>query len=48
MAQRIIERATADDPMRRDLVVHAAIESITARIALWDGVRESLREAEAA
>ena len=47
-AQRIIERMTADDPMRRDLFVHAAIESISARIALWEGVRESLREAEAA
>jgi len=48
MAQRLIERATADDPLRRDLVIHAAIDSIAARIALWDGVRESLREAEAA
>jgi hypothetical protein len=48
MAHQIIERATADDPMRHDVVVRAAIEAITARIALWDGVRESLREAEAA
>ena len=48
MAQRIIERATADDPGRRELVVRAAIESVSARIALWDGVRQSLLEAEAA
>ena len=48
MAHRIIERATANDPARRDLVVHAAIEAVTARLALWDGVRESLLAAEAA
>lgn len=48
MAHRIIERAIGDDPGRRDLVVRAAIESVTARIALWDGVRQSLLEAEAA
>lgn len=48
MALRIIERATADDPAGRDLVVRAAIESIGARIALWDGVKQSLLEAEAA
>ncbi len=48
MAHRIIERAIAHDPDRRDIVVHAAIESIAARIALWDGVQQSLREAQAA
>jgi hypothetical protein len=48
MAHRIIERAIADEPVRRELVVRAAIESIGARIALWDGVRQSLLEAVAA
>jgi hypothetical protein len=48
MARRIIERATADDPHRRDVVLRAAIESIGARLALWDGVQQSLLEAEAA
>jgi len=47
MAQKIIERATIGDPARRKLVMQAAIESIRARIALWDGVWISLREAEA-
>jgi hypothetical protein len=48
MAQQIIERAIADDPARRKLVLRAAIESVRARIALWDGVWVSLRETEAA
>jgi len=48
MAHRIIDRATADDPVRREIVLHAAIESVSARIALWDGVRQSLLEAQAA
>lgn len=48
MAHRIIERAVKDDPVRRDIVVHAAIEAVAARIALWDGVHASLREAQAA
>src|SRR5262245_9336540 len=34
MAHRIIERAMADDPARREIVVHAAIEAVEARIAL--------------
>ncbi|HEV7491581.1 MAG TPA: DUF3050 domain-containing protein [Rhodanobacteraceae bacterium] len=48
MAQQIIERATGGDSGNQDLVMHAAIESVRARIALWDGVRLSLLEAEAA
>jgi hypothetical protein len=48
MAHRIIERAIGDDPGRREIVVRAAIESVRARIALWDGVKQSLVEAEAA
>jgi len=48
MAQRIIERAMGDDPILYHLVLHAAIESMKARIALWDGVRQSLLQAEAA
>jgi len=48
MAQQIIERATAGDPARQEVVMHAAIESVRARIALWDGVQLSLLEAEAA
>ena len=48
MAQKIIERATADDDAGQELVMHAAIESVRARIALWDGVRLSLLEADAA
>ena len=48
MAQQIIERATAGDPARHEVVMHAAIESVRARIALWDGVQLSLQEAEAA
>jgi hypothetical protein len=45
MAQQIIERATADDDAGQELVMHAAIESVRARISLWDGVRLSLLEA---
>ena len=48
MAHRIIERATADEPARREIIVRAAIESISARITLWDGVQQSLLEAQAA
>ena len=48
MAQKIIERAMGDDPILYHLVVHSAIESMKARIALWDGVRASMRESEAA
>ena len=48
MAQQIIERATAGDSDSQELVMHAAIESVKARIALWDGVRLSLLESEAA
>lgn len=48
MAQQIIERATAGNPGRHDAVLGAAIESVRARIALWDGVQQSLREAQAA
>ena len=48
MAQQIIERATADDPVRQELVLHAAIESVKARIALWDGLRRSLLQTKAA
>lgn len=48
MAQQIIERATADDPVRQELVLHAAIESVKARIALWDGLQLSLLQARAA
>jgi hypothetical protein len=48
MAQQIIERATANDPVRQDLVLQAAIESVRARIGLWDGLRLSLLQARAA
>lgn len=48
MAQQIIERATAGDPARQEVVMRAAIDSVRARIALWDGVQLSLQEAEAA
>ena len=46
LAQQIIERATAGDPARREVVTRAAIDSVRARIALWDGVWLSLRETE--
>jgi len=48
MAQQIIERAVGDDSERRAEVMHAAIESVRARIALWDGVQASLRDREPA
>ena len=48
MAQRIIERAMGDDPVRYQLVVHSALESMKARIALWDGVRAAMLASEAA
>jgi hypothetical protein len=48
MAQQIIDRAMGDDPVRHHLVVRSAIESMKARIALWDGVRASMRELAAA
>jgi len=47
-AHRIIERAIGDDPILHHLVVHSAIESMKARLALWDGVRASMLESEAA
>jgi hypothetical protein len=48
MAQQIIERAMGDDPIRYHLVVHSAIESMKARVALWDGVHASMLASEAA
>ncbi|HKP65062.1 MAG TPA: DUF3050 domain-containing protein [Casimicrobiaceae bacterium] len=48
MAQQMIERAMGDDPILYHLVLHSAIESMKARIALWDGVKQSLLQAEAA
>lgn len=49
MAQRIIDRLCASDPDRQEAVlVRAAIESVRARIELWDGVSASLREVAAA
>ena len=48
MAQRIIERMIGDDPGRQELMLRGAIESVQARIALWDGLRLALRETMAA
>ncbi|QSX79056.1 DUF3050 domain-containing protein [Agrilutibacter solisilvae] len=44
MAQQIIERAIAGDPDRRAHVIRAAVESVRARIALWDGLQVALEE----
>jgi len=48
MAQQIIERFTAGDEARREMVMRAAIASIRARLALWDGVWHAMREPAAA
>jgi hypothetical protein len=48
MAQQIIERAVSGDAARQESVLQTAIESVRARIALWDGVQRSLLEAAAA
>lgn len=48
MARQIIERLVARDANGQYVMTHAAIESMRARIALWDGVRQSLLEADAA
>ena len=47
MAQQIIDRAIGNDPARRAQVLRAAVESVQARIALWDGVQVSLEEEHA-
>ena len=44
MAQQIIERAVGTDPAKRAQVEQAAVASVRARIALWDGVQVSLEE----
>ena len=44
MAQQIIEGAIGRSVDRRAIVTQAAIESIRARLALWDGVHASLLE----
>jgi hypothetical protein len=44
MAQQIIDRAIAGDPQRRSEVLRAAVESVRARLALWDGVLLALEE----
>jgi hypothetical protein len=44
MARQIIERAIGGDSLRCELVLRAAVESVQARIALWDGVLVSLEE----
>lgn len=48
MARQIIERLAAGDANGQDVMVRAAIEAMRARIALWDGVQQSLLEAHAA
>lgn len=48
MAQQIIEGAIGRSNERRATVMQAAIESIRARLALWDGVHASLLELQAA
>lgn len=48
MARQIIERLAEGDADGQDVLLRAAIESMRARIALWDGVQQSLLEARAA
>jgi Protein of unknown function (DUF3050) len=48
MAQQIINRAVGNDPRRKEQVLQAAVESVSARIALWDGVQLSLQELQPA
>ena len=48
MARQIIERLAAGDANGQEVLVHAAIEGMRARITLWDGVQQSLVEAQAA
>ena len=48
MARQIIERLVAGDANGQHVMLHAAIEAMRARIALWDGVQQSLLEADAA
>lgn len=42
MAQQIIDRAIDGDPARERAVLKAAIDSVRARIQLWDGVQQAL------
>lgn len=48
MAQQIIDRAIDGDEGRQAMVIRAAIESVRARIALWDGVAAELARLKAA
>ena len=48
MARQIIERLAAGDANGQEVMVSAAIEGMRARIALWDGVQQSLLDAQAA
>ena len=48
MAHQIIEGAIGRNSERRAIVMQAAIESIRARLALWDGVHASLLELQTA
>lgn len=48
MAAQIIDRAVGDSDERHGEVLRAAVASIRARIALWDGVHADLRKAATA
>lgn len=42
-AERLVENLCGDDPTRWDSAEAAAVSSLEARLALWDGIGESLR-----
>ena len=48
MARQIIERLATGDANGQQLMLRAAMYAMRARIALWDGVHQSLLEADAA
>src|ERR1700739_972670 len=48
MGQELLEGLVADSPERHQRALHAACNSIRARIKLWDGTSSTLREMRAA
>jgi len=43
-AEKLLSRLVAGDPQRQDDVYRAALAAVQSRIALWDGLRLSMRE----
>jgi hypothetical protein len=48
MGRELLEGLVADSPQRHQRALHAACNSIKARIELWNGTLSTLREMRAA